>query len=151
MSLREHVKNGLATIVRGFLLGVGFSIAAGIAYFIAFQIAMSSMKETTSAYDVAASGGAAAKDLVLSGVEEQKHDNVTSIIGSVKNTGTKPARNVHLKANLFDHGKFVDEYSTYLSGSLAPGQSEYFKISCGCKDSPPAAHDSYKVEVSTGY
>jgi hypothetical protein len=45
----------------------------------------------------------------------------------------------------------VDQYSTYITGTLAPGKSQYFKISCGCKDTPPADHDSYKLEVLNGY
>jgi hypothetical protein len=37
--------------------------------------------------------------------------------------------------------------------SLSPvsGKSQCFKISCGCKDTPPAEHDSYKLEVLNGY
>jgi hypothetical protein len=35
--------------------------------------------------------------------------------------------------------------------SLAPGKSQYLKISCGCKDTPPAEHDGYKLEVLNGY
>jgi hypothetical protein len=31
------------------------------------------------------------------------------------------------------------------------GGSQFFKISCGCKDTPPAEHDSYKLEVLNGY
>jgi hypothetical protein len=45
----------------------------------------------------------------------------------------------------------VDQYSTYLKGTTEPGKSQYFKISCGCKDTPPADHDSYKLEVFGGY
>jgi len=45
------------------------------------------------------------------------------------------------------HGKFVDQYSTYLSGLLAPGTTKHFKILCGCKETPAAEHDSYKVTV----
>jgi hypothetical protein len=47
--------------------------------------------------------------------------------------------------------KLVDQYSTYLTGAIEPGKSQYFKISCGCKDTPPAEHDSYKLEVIGGY
>jgi phytoene dehydrogenase-like protein len=60
-------------------------------------------------------------------------------------------RGLHIQANLFNHGKFVDQYSTYLTGSLAPGHSQFFKISCGCKDTPSAEHDSYKLEVLNGF
>jgi hypothetical protein len=45
-----------------------------------------------------------------------------------------------------NHGKFVDQYSTYIAGSIDPGESRNFKIACGC-NAPPAEHDSYKLEA----
>jgi hypothetical protein len=138
------------TIARGFLLGVGFSVAGIGAYYIAWQMFVSNIGPTAVA-DYTAGAETSAKKIELLNVEEQKHDGVTSIIGSAKNSGTKPVRSVEIRANLFNHGKFVDQYSTYLSGTLAPGEAQYFKISCGCKDTPPAEHDSYKVEVIGGY
>ena len=105
----------------------------------------------SGAAGVTANFEAAPKDIVLSDVEEQKHDGVVTIIGSARNSGKKPARSVNIQANFFNHGKFADQYSTYLSGSIAPGESRYFKITCGCKDTPPAEHDSYKVEVVSGF
>ena len=147
------LRNILGTIARGFLLGIGFSLASGVAYFIAWTLFFSSMTEKAiaDATEVTSRFDAAAKNIVLSDVEEQHHDGVTAIIGSAKNTGTKPARSVHIQANLFNHGKFVDQYSTYLTGTLAPGASQYFKISCGCKDTPAAEHDSYKLEITGGF
>jgi hypothetical protein len=72
-------------------------------------------------------------------------------IGTVTNSGKSVARGVQVRADLFLHGKFVGQYSTYVSGTIAPGESQHFKISCGCKDSPPAEHDSFKVEVVSDY
>ena len=80
-----------------------------------------------------------------------KHDGTIAIIGTATNRGKKAAHGVHIQANLFNHDKFVDQYSTYLTGAIEPGKSQYFKISCGCKDSPPAERDSYKLEVLGGY
>ena len=140
------VRNALTTVARGFLLGVGFSLALGAAYYVSWQAFASNMS-----YDTTLAGAVSTKDFVLSNVEELKHDGLTTIIGSVKNSGSKPARGVEVQANLFDHGKFVDQYSTYLSGTLASGDSRYFKISCGCKGSPPATHDSFKVQVVGGF
>jgi hypothetical protein len=67
------------------------------------------------------------------------------------NHGKRAAHGIHIQANLFNHDKFVDQYSTYLTGAIEPGKSQYFKISCACKDTPPAEHDSYKLEVMSGY
>jgi hypothetical protein len=47
-------------------------------------------------------------------------------------------------------GYFVDQYSTYISGVVPPGATRLFKVSCGCKDSPPAKHDNFKVQVVDG-
>lgn len=92
-----------------------------------------------------------ATDIVLSDVEEQKHEGATWITGTAKNVGKRTARSVEVQANLFLHGKFVDQYSTSISGKMDPGASKYFKIACGCRDSPPADHDSFKVEVVGDY
>jgi hypothetical protein len=141
------ISNSVRTVVRGFLLGVGLSVALGVAYVLAMQWTMT--KTRAEFADVTAEFSA--KDILLSDVEEQKRDGATWIIGSAKNTGKRAARNVEVQANLFEHGKFVDQYSTYISGKINPGESKYFKIACGCKDSPPADHDTFKVEVVSGY
>jgi hypothetical protein len=142
------IRKAARAIARGFLLGVGFSIALAATYFIVWQWTM--IKTQAVVGDIAG-GKISAEDLTLSDVEEQKHDGVTVILGTVKNGGKAPARGVQIQADLFEHEKFVDQYSTYISGKIAPGESKHFKISCGCKDSPPAEHDSYKLEVITGY
>lgn len=141
------IRNSLRTVARGFLLGVGASIALGVTYILVMQWTMT--KTRAEFADIAAEF--VAKDIVLSDVEEQKHDGATWIIGAAKNTGKRPARSVEVQANLFEHGKFVDQYSTSISGKMGPGESKYFKIACGCRDSPPADHDSFKVEVVSGY
>jgi hypothetical protein len=139
-----YLRNALGTIVRGFLLGVGLSIALGATYLIVFRI---TMKQSEAMVErMGDETQSSAKDFALSQVEELQHDGVTSIIGSVKNSGKAPAHSVQIRADLFNHGKFVDQYSTYISGSIAPGESKNFKISCGC-NAPPAEHDSYKLEV----
>lgn len=146
------MKNAIATIIRGFLLGLGFAIAAIGATLVAQTYWMNK-------YGIAADGGAGVdshgeavrKDIVLSDVEEQKGDGRVSVIGTLKNTGSRPARGIQIEVELFQRGKFVDQYSTYISGSVAPGESRHFKVACGCKDSPPAEHDSFKAEVRSGY
>jgi hypothetical protein len=140
--------NAARTIGRGFLLGLGFGAALGCAYYVAYQLTMKNVKGEVGLGD---SDSQANKEIVLSDIEEQKHDGATAITGKATNSGKKAVRGVHIQANLFNHEKFVDQYSTYITGTLAPGKSQYFKISCGCKDTPPAEHDSYKLEVLNGY
>jgi hypothetical protein len=146
---RGPIRNSLGIVARGFLIGVGFSIALAGSYFLVWQWTLAKTQAVVG--DIAGGGEIAAKDLILSDVEEQKHDGLTAIIGSVKNTGKSPARGVQIQADLFQHEKFVDQYSTYISGKIAPGETKHFKISCGCKDSPPAEHDSYRLQVIAGY
>lgn len=143
------IANALKTIGRGFLLGLGFSIAVVVVYYFAWHVYVTRAEKSMSFERTKIE--ASAKDLVLRDVEEQKHDGATSIIGSVQNVGSSPAREVRLEANLFNHGKFVDQYSTYISGTINPGESQYFKISCGCSGTPPAEHDSFKVVVISGF
>jgi ABC-type lipoprotein release transport system permease subunit len=141
------IRNSLRTVLRGFLLGIGLSIALGVTYVIAMQWTMNKTRAEFADMTAEFSN----KDIVLSEVEEQKHDGATWIIGNAKNVGKRTARSVEVQANLFLHGKFVDQYSTSISGKMNPGDSKYFKIACGCKESPPAEHDSFKVEVVSGY
>lgn len=141
------IRNALRTVLKGFLLGVGFSIALGVTYVVAMQWTM----DKTRAELADVSGEVAAKDIALTDIEEQKHEGATWIIGTAKNVGKRTVRNLQVQANLFLRGKFVDQYSTYISGKINPGESKYFKIACGCKDSPPAEHDSFKVEVVGGF
>jgi hypothetical protein len=141
------IRNSLRTIFRGFLLAIGASVALGVTYVIAMQWTMNKTRDEFTEV----TGEFSNKDIALSDVAEQKHDNATWIIGTAKNTGKQAARSVEVQANLFLQGKFVDQYSTSIPGKMNPGESRYFKIFCGCKDSPPAEHDSFKVEVVSGY
>lgn len=90
-------------------------------------------------------------DLVVSDVEEHLVGGNTYFTGQIANHGKGRGRHVEVQVNLFMAGKFVDQYNGYLSGSIASGDQRYFKISCGCKDSPPAPHDSYKIRVIDTY
>jgi hypothetical protein len=141
------VRSSLRSLARGFLFGVGF----GLALFLVYAIALHRLETRAAGPDVvSAEEEFSTKDIALSNVEEQKHDGETYIIGAAKNTGHRRARGVDIQANLFLRDKFVDQYSTGI-GELKPGESKYFKITCGCKDSPPAEHDAFKVAVISGY
>jgi hypothetical protein len=141
------LRNALATVVRGFLQGVGFSVALGCLFVI---IDHWMEHKTKAALIDTDSPSDTIGQLKISDAEEQKHDGVTAIIGTLTNSGKSPARAITVEAELFQHGKFVDKYSTYIS-KLAPGESRHFKIQCGCKDSQPAEHDSFKVQVESRF
>jgi hypothetical protein len=146
------MKNIISTIVRGFLLGLGFTVAAIGATFVAQAYWMNQYQSSATAYpNVDSAADAARKDIVLSDVEEQKSDKRVAVIGTLKNTGSRPARGLQIEVELFQKSKFVDQYSTYISGSVGPGETRHFKVACGCGDSPPADHDSFKVQVRGGF
>lgn len=71
--------------------------------------------------------------------------------GRVVNKGKAIARGLQVEINLFQGQKFVDQYTTYVTGAVPAGGERYFKVSCGCKDSPPAQHDSFRVLIVSSY
>lgn len=90
-------------------------------------------------------------ELVVVKVEKFQNGDQVYFTGEIQNNGKKVVRGVSVEANLFLRDRFVDQYSTYISGGIAPGASRLFKISCGCKGNPPAEHDSYKLLAVAGY
>jgi hypothetical protein len=142
------MRKGIGTLFQGFLFGLGFAVAAGGIYLAYEKLASPAIKsaQVSSMMDDAAS---TAKALVLSDVEERNGGR--AVTGKLTNNGTRSVRGLQVVVDMFNHGKFVDQYATYAMGSLAPGESRYFKIDCGCKDNPPSEHDSFKAQVNSIY
>lgn len=92
-----------------------------------------------------------ASDLAISKVEKFQSGDQLYFTGEIKNNGSKLARGVSIEANLFLGEKFVDQYSAYVTGAIPAGASRFFKIACGCKGAPPAAHDTFKLQAIAGY
>jgi len=92
-----------------------------------------------------------ASDLSISKIEKFQSGDQVYFTGEIKNNSNKLARGVSIEANLFLGEKFVDQYSTHVSGAIPAGASRLFKVSCGCKGSPPAEHDAFKLQVIAGY
>lgn len=90
-------------------------------------------------------------DISISKIEKFQSGDQVYFTGEIKNNSKKLVRGVNIEANLFLGEKFVDQYSTYISGAIPAGGSRLFKISCGCKGAPPAEHDSFKLQVIAGY
>jgi len=145
------MKNAIATIIRGFLLGFGFAIAAIGATFAAQAYWTNQIQGSGGTFNADSDAEAIRKEIVLSDVEEQKGRGRVAVIGTLKNNGTRPVRGLQIEVDLFQKDKFVDQYSTYISGSVKPGETRHFKVACGCADSPPAEHDSFKVQLRGGY
>ncbi len=94
-----------------------------------------------------------ASDQQLEIADLVRHDEQGRIYftGRLTNKGKSAARGVQVEVNLFSGAKFVDQYSTYVIGSIPAAGERYFKVSCGCKDSAPAAHDSYRAVAVLSY
>ncbi len=83
---------------------------------------------------------------------ERHHESErTYFTGKVVNRGKTVVRGAQVEVNLFMGGKFVDQYNAYISGAIPAGGERYFKVSCGCKDAPPAQHDSFRFSVVSTY
>jgi hypothetical protein len=138
----------------GFFFGLGLTVAAWAAYgavYLAWpKQSCSSGTSATDSTDRSASKQAAIAPEVAE-VEEHKAGAQLYFTGVVKNSGTKQISSPHVEVNLFKGGKFVDQYSSYMSGPLEAGESRYFKVACDCKDLPHADYDSYKVRVVSGF
>ena len=138
----------------GFFFGLGLSVAAWAAYAAAYVLwpkqscSDSSSSRTQSTRSNEPSG---ARSLEIGGVEEHKSANQLYFTGVVKNAGPVPVNSGQIQVDMFKGGKFVDQYSNYFPGSLAPGESRNFKVSCDCRDMTPAEHDSFKVQVVGGF
>jgi len=146
----DNIKKNFATFVQGIMFGFGFCIAAWVLYF-AFQAKTQESPQYRGDTATAMSAPAPGSHFGFRDVEEIKRNGRSYFIGSVRNNGSTPARSVSVEINLFLKNKFVDQYSSYVTGNIGPGEERFFKISCGCKDEPPAEHDSYKIGVVGGY
>ena len=133
------------------MFGIGFMAAAWGAYFASQGMPASTSAPMSLISDSVPTAPRAAKDFEFRDVEEIRQGDKTYFIGMVKNKNKSAASGINIEVNLFKGGKFVDQYSSYLSGVIAPDEERYFKVSCGCKDNPTADHDSYKIGVLSGY
>jgi len=137
---------------QGFLFGLGFIVAVLLVAMVGQSMFTKAMTPQIDPASFLPDTKSITEKLAVSDVEEMKTGGQTYFIGLLTNKSDRVARGIHVEVDLFNKNKFVDQYSTYLSGALAGGESQHFKINCGCKDNPPAAHTSYKIRVtSSGY
>lgn len=69
-------------------------------------------------------------ELKVSLIETRVAQDRFDILGRLKNDGSHTWGRVTVEAEIFDKdGKFVDEVSDYLSGTLSPGAEEHFRLS----------------------
>jgi hypothetical protein len=109
------------------------------------------VQDTYSAEDVQASLAFMKSSVEAVDVERHQEGDRLYFTGKVVNKGKSPARGIQVEINLFAGAKFVDQYSTYISSAVPAGGERFFKVSCGCKDAQPAAHDSFRTLVLSTY
>lgn len=144
------IKKGLAIFAQGILFGLGFCIAAWALYF-AFHPKTQAASENSYDTSIARPSPTKGNPFTFHNVEEIKKNGRSYFIGMVKNNSSTPARGISIEVNLFSKEKFVDQYSSYFTGDIGPGEERYFKVSCGCKDEQLTEHDNYKIAVVGGY
>lgn len=92
----------------------------------------------------------AGKDYRLDDVRKVEESGAVRIVGKITNLHPDwVLRGVVLQANLFKGDTFVDQYTE--SVSLRGSESRLFKIDCGCRGNPPAAHDRFEVLLVRSY
>jgi hypothetical protein len=138
-------------LAQGFLVGLGFTVAVVLVAMVAQSMFTKAMTTSMDPASFLPDTKSITEKLIVSEVEEMKAGGQTYFVGLLTNKSDRAARSVHVEVDLFNKNKFVDQYSTYITGSLSAGESQHFKINCGCKGEAPAEHTSYKIRVTSGF
>ncbi len=134
----SYVRAAFGKIGSGLLYGIGFGIPVGAIYYFITEKQMDSVW-----------GEQAADKVVVTHHEKASRGETISVLGTVENRGTQPARILNIQVDLYDKsGKFVDQCQEYVRGTLYAGESRNFKVSCGTKEEPIVEHKTYEVRVS---
>jgi hypothetical protein len=108
-------------------------------------------KNAPSAESSASADDESTSTLVISDVVERKVGKRVYFTGVIKNNGTKAAH-AQVELNLFKNGTFVDQYNSYIGGTIAPNVSRFFKVDCECSVATMTPHDSFKTNpISSSY
>ena len=143
------LKGVLAKMGHGLLIGIGFAVAmSGLLYgYTKWQ-----MKEFEESTGMSAMFKEYTPEVGLSIKEHrpQRAQANSAFLGTIVNNGQDTWESVEVLAELFDkEGTFVDKCSSYMDGSISPGQTRNFKVSCsGCRDdSQPMVYDRYTIAI----
>jgi hypothetical protein len=137
--LLKHLLTALSRVGTGLLYGIGIGITGGaMMYFVTERMASSMWND------------AALKNVRITKHEKVERHDQTLVLGTVTNDSEEAVRLLNVEVDLFDaSGKFVEQCSESLRGSLAGGEERNFKVTCsGCKDKPVVQHSTYKVRLN---
>jgi hypothetical protein len=91
------------------------------------------------------------KELTVTSFEKREQNGSIEIVGEIANNGTHNWQSLSVEAEFYDNdGKFLDEYQSYMQGSIAAGTKEHFKILVtGNSPEIKKADVNVKVKIST--
>ena len=134
-------------VLQGFAFGLGFAVAACIAWFVAREV-------TGLAGELAGAGGAkssartaampaavpaTAADVRVTSHRVERRNGDTVVLGMLRNDGDAMVGSVRVEAAYFDAaGRLVDLCGWYVAPKIAPGEEKAFKIACGGTPERPA-------------
>lgn len=137
------LKSALARIGNGLLFGIGLGIALAVIAQIYTRWQMAEFDETLfRSFDDEAL-------LVIKSHRPQRQEDNSAFLGQLANEGTDAWSYVEIVVELFDdQGQFIDKCSDHLEGSIGPGKTRNFKVTCpNCRDNPMPKYNTYKIEV----
>ena len=138
------LKSTLVKVGSGFLFGSGFTLAMVAIMFAATKWKEDEFKKGMFKDYTPESG------LAVTDHRPQRPNDSSTFVGSIENSGKDKWQMVQVSVELFgEDGRFVDKCTDYLEGTIDPGQTRNFKVSCSsCSNTADAlAFATYKISI----
>ena len=141
-----------AEIKKGFLVGVGFSIALFLAFMVMYMIAMSAFDDWEDEYD---EGDYVEFDdktkLSPSILSHEVNQDIATLLGMVVNDTQYAWEETSLEIEFYSGETFVRECSEVIGSIIKPGTKENFEIACKtCGDAFPE-FDRIEVKINDSW
>lgn len=149
--------------VRGFAFGLGFSVAAALAWWLlqqfaglageAVSLASPGTASATHSAAVTAVANAPASSVRVTGHRIERRHGDAVALGTLVNDAGSTSRSVRVEAAYYDaSGRLVDLCGWYVAPALAPGEEKPFKIACGGTPERPAPESAaVRFRLVEGY
>jgi len=146
------LKTVLSKIGEGLLIGIGAGVAVAGVMYVQSRIMMAE-HEDQYVYQAGHQEYGPKAGLSIKAHRPQRAEANSAFVGQIVNEGTGTWRHVQIVVELFDKdGQFIDKCSDQLEGSISPGETRNFKVSCpNCPASPMPAYETYKVAIIDAY
>lgn len=144
------LKAALAKVAHGLLIGIGFAVAMGGLLYGYTKWQMKEFEESTGGLSGMFKEYTPEAGLSIKEHRPQRTQDNSAFLGTILNSGQDAWENVEVLVELFDkEGTFLDKCSSYMDGSISPGQTRNFKVSCsGCRDdSQPVVYHQYTIAI----